>query len=116
MHKFSENLKRIRTLKNITQEELAKKINIHPVQFSRYERGLTTPSIDIAQNIAFVLDVTLDELVVGNENEILEKNIKDQELMSLFKRIQSFGEQQKNTVKELISAFILKNELKQKLV
>jgi len=66
MSDFAENLKKHRTAKSISQDELAKKIDIHPVQFSRYERGQSVPSIEVVQKIADALELSIDELVYGN--------------------------------------------------
>ncbi|HOT13801.1 MAG TPA: helix-turn-helix transcriptional regulator [Bacteroidales bacterium] len=116
MISFSENLKRVRTQKGISQEELSKKIDIHPVQFSRYERAQSVPSIDVVQKIANALEVTIDELVYGNQNNKAEQNIKDRELLSMFSKIQLLNEKQKETVKDFLSAYILKVDLKEKLI
>jgi transcriptional regulator with XRE-family HTH domain len=116
MNKFAENLKKARSGKNISQDELAKKIGVHATHVSRYERGLSAPSIDVVQKIAETLDVSIDELVFGNQSIQLEQKIKDRELLSLFSKVQILNEKQKETVKDVISAFILKADLQQKLV
>jgi len=115
MNNFSENLKKCRASKNISQDELAKKIDIHPVQFSRYERGQSVPSIEVVQKIADALDVSIDELANGSSANNAEKNINDIELLSLFKKTQLLNDKQKDIVKELLSAFVLKTDLKQRL-
>lgn len=116
MNAISENLKKIRGQKGVSQDELAKKIDIHPVQLSRYERGQSVPSIDIVKKIADALEITIDELVYGNENNKAEQTIKDRELLNMFSKVQLLGERQKETVKDFLSAFILKSDLHQKLV
>ena len=113
---FAENLKKIRAQKGISQEELSKKIAIHPVQFSRYERAQSVPSIEIVQKIADALEVTIDELVYGDQNNKAEQNIKDRELLNLFSKIQLLNDRQKETVKDFLSAYILKADLKEKLI
>lgn len=115
MSAFAENLKKCRLSKNISQEELAGKIGIHPVQFSRYERGQSAPSIDVVQKIAEALDVSIDELVNGTSENNADKVISDRELLSMFKKVQLLNDKQKDTVIEFLSAYVLKNELRQKL-
>jgi len=115
MSDFAENLKRCRTGKGISQEELAKKIAIHPVQLSRYERGQSAPSIEVVQKIADALEVSLDELVYGNQDNKADQLISDRELLGMFKKVQLLNERQKETVKDLLSTYILTSELKQKL-
>jgi transcriptional regulator with XRE-family HTH domain len=115
MNDFAENLKKCRTQKGISQDEIAKKISIHPVQFSRYERGQSAPSIEVVQKIAVALDVSIDQLVYGDQDNKAEQSISDRELLSMFQKIQLLNERQKETVKDFLSSYILKSDLKQKL-
>lgn len=61
------------------------------------------------------LDVSIDELVFGAVSERMEKNISDQELLSMFQKIQKLEQQQLNTVKDFISAYLLKADLQKNL-
>ena len=54
---FNDNLKRIRTQKGFTQEELAIRINVVRQTVSKWEKGLSVPDADALQRIADVLDV-----------------------------------------------------------
>ncbi|MEM8569175.1 MAG: helix-turn-helix transcriptional regulator [Bacteroidota bacterium] len=112
---FAENLKKYRTAKGISQDELAKRIGSHAVQFSRYERGLSAPSIEVVQKISEVLDVSIDELVFGDKDQKIEQTIKDRELISLFQKVELLSDKQRETVKELLNAFIFQKDLQQKL-
>ena len=112
---FAENLKKHRTDKGLSQDELAKKISSHAVQFSRYERGLAAPSIDVVQKISEALDVSIDELVFGDKDQKLEQTIKDRELIGLFQKVELLSDKQRDTVKELLNAFIFQKDLQQKL-
>ena len=111
---FGSNLKQLRSEKGVSQEELSKKIGVHSNHLSRYERDLASPSIEVAKKLAEALDASLDQLVFGGEQSV-ETSISDQELISLFKGIQNLSDKQKDTVKEFLSAFVLKNNLKQQL-
>lgn len=115
MNDFAENLKKCRAKRGISQDELAKKISIHPVQFSRYERGQSAPSIEVVQKIADALEVSIDQLVYGDQDNKAEQSISDRELLSMFQKIQLLNERQKETVKDFLSSYILKSDLKQKL-
>ncbi len=107
---FGQNLKTLRTDKKISQTTLAKSIQVHPNHVSRYERDIAMPSIEVAQRMAEALEVSIDTLVYG-KNDIYPA-ITDRELASLFKQTQFLNNKQKETVKNLLSAFILKVELK----
>jgi len=110
MTNFGDNLKKIRTIKNISQGELAQKVNMHATHISRYERNVTTPSIDILKKLAEALEITIDELVYGDINNKLESSIQDNELINLFKRIQTLDEKQIETVKDFLKAFAFQND------
>ena len=54
----------VRKKRGYTQKFLAEKLNTKHQLISKYERGLNSPSLDRLVEIARILDVTLDELVV----------------------------------------------------
>lgn len=59
---FGENVKKCREAHQMTQSQLAKKVNITPQSISAYEKGEKSPSIEIAAQLAIALDVSLDDL------------------------------------------------------
>lgn len=63
---FSENLKKARKSKNISQKDLADLTGLTPSTISSYEQKGTTPTADKLCLLADVLDVSVDYLV-GNE-------------------------------------------------
>ena len=106
---FGENLKRLRVEKGISQEDMAKKIKIHANHLSRYERGLSAPSIEVVEKMAKLLDVSIDELVSGSVNERIEKNIADRELLNIFQKVQNLEPPQLAVVKDVVSVYLHKN-------
>jgi transcriptional regulator with XRE-family HTH domain len=115
MSDFAQNLKALRAQKGISQDNLAQQIGVHVTHLSRYERGLSSPSLEVAQKIAEALDTPIDFLVKGDNKEQVQQSLKDMEMLNLFKQVQGLDEKQKDTVKDLLSAFILKADLQQKL-
>jgi len=59
---MQNKLKFYRQQKNITQLELAKKVSVDVRTYQHYETGSRKPDIYIAQNLAKVLDVDINEL------------------------------------------------------
>jgi len=116
MEDFAKRLKELRAKEGISQEEMAKKIGVHVTHLSRYERGLSVPSLEVAEKIATALHVSIDLLVYGNQDSFAQESIKDRELLNMFSSVQKFNDKQKDTVKDLISAFILKSNLQQQLI
>ena len=56
-------LVRIREERNLTQEDLARKLFVTRQAVSRWERGDTTPSVDMCKLIAVTCDVPVVELL-----------------------------------------------------
>lgn len=111
---FGKNLKDIRVEKNVSQEDLAKKISVHANHISRYERDLSSPSIEVVQRIAEALEISIDELVYGKASNT-EAGLNDKELIVLFKKVQHLSAKQKQTVKDVLDAFTLTADLKKQL-
>lgn len=63
---IAENIKFYRKQLNMTQEELAVKLNGRKSLISNYETGYSTPDIYTLCKLAEIFDVTLDELVEWN--------------------------------------------------
>ena len=59
---FAENLKEIRTKRNITQEQLAEAVGVGTSHISHIETGKGTPSIETIIQIINALDCSADEL------------------------------------------------------
>lgn len=67
-YKISE----LRKKNNMTQEELAEKLNVTRQTISKWELNETSPSLEDATHLAEILKVSLNELV-GKENILEEK-------------------------------------------
>lgn len=115
MVSFGENLKRIRAEKNLSQGDLAKKVGMHATHISRYERDLTTPTVEALKKLAEQLEVSADILVFGPENTRAEQNLSDQELLTLFKKIQVLEEKDLDCIKSLLQAYVFKSDMQARL-
>ena len=60
---LSKNLKRLRENAEITQIELAEKINVSQSAIALFEAGTKIPSVAIVIRIADVFECTVDELL-----------------------------------------------------
>lgn len=70
----------------------------------------------LAEKMAAALEISLDELVHGPQNEKARVQITDNELLQLFSITQELADDQKKTVADLLSAFLLKANLTKQLV
>lgn len=75
---FKSRLKKLRTNKNLTQEELATIFNKTANNISQYETGKREPDISIIKEFSKFFGVTIDYLL-GNSNDptLSEKEEKD---------------------------------------
>lgn len=70
---FNERLKKSRLKGGLTQEELAKQINISPSAISLYESGEREPNLQTLVTIAKELNVTTDYLLGLSDINIASK-------------------------------------------
>ncbi len=74
---ITENRKK----QNMTQEELAEKLNVSKNAVSKWERGLNLPDASIMQELCSILNISLNELFTGEY-----KNLK---IINLYKVFQT---------------------------
>lgn len=78
---FSENLKRIRKSKKLSQKEFGELINKTLLTVSRYENGKITPPLRVIKEIAEKLDISFNELAGINDTKkdipLINQIIKD---------------------------------------
>ena len=65
-------IKRKRIEKGLTQEQLANILYVSSKTISRWERGLNIPDIAILETLAIELGVSVNELMIGEENKIVD--------------------------------------------
>lgn len=67
---FGEKLKQLRKQQKLTQEELAKILDVARTTYSSYEQGRRMPDPEIQKRIAEYFNVSLDFLHGREENEL----------------------------------------------
>ena len=70
-----KGLRSIRQKLGLTHADLEKLTDIDANSFSRYEREVVTPSIEVAKKVAEALNVSLDELLNGPTKQEFEVKI-----------------------------------------
>ena len=73
--KISENIKRLRKNKKITQEGLAEIFNVTPAAVSKWENNETYPDITLLFPLSHFFGVSIDELM-GYDYMLIEEEIK----------------------------------------
>ena len=64
---FNEQIIRLRKENNLTQEEMAKKLNVTRQAISNWENNRNLPDFEMIILIAETFDVSLDELILGDK-------------------------------------------------
>lgn len=69
MKTLSENIKTFRTMRGLTQLDLAVKLHRSVGAVSNWEKGVNAPDVDTIEEICRILDVTPNEIFGWNENK-----------------------------------------------
>lgn len=107
MSAFSENLRRIRFERHMTQEEFAALLGTTKQNISRYESGAVSPKITTAQVIAEKLGMSLSELngdTVPEDEiwEIREELRRNPEYRSMLKLTKGATKKEMEQIKQMI--------------
>ena len=89
MQKFGRNLSRLRKAADMTQSELADRLNLTRQAISRYELGDSFPDVSILVLIADIFHITLDELInagepTRGESQILQHIARGEDVGQVF--------------------------------
>ncbi|MDR0916109.1 MAG: helix-turn-helix domain-containing protein [Oscillospiraceae bacterium] len=85
---FGENLKKLRRARDLTQEDLARFLNVTFQAVSKWERGETTPDIAVLPSIARYFGVTTDELL-GTDK--IDENARRDEIYAKSRELSENG-------------------------
>ena len=77
MTKISKNIKRLRMLQNMSQEELSQKLFVSRQAVSSWENGRTQPDLEMIQKLSELFGVQVEELLYGEKrNTKLEESVR----------------------------------------
>lgn len=63
---FCQNLKMVRKECNLTQKQVAQKLNVVESCYANWEQGRTEPNITMLRELANIFSVNIDDLLNGN--------------------------------------------------
>ncbi len=89
---FGEKLKHLRTQANLTQQQVANRINITRQAIAKWEQGVGLPDIDNLKKISSLFNVSIDEMLdykIEDINVTLNETIEECNEKG-FKRISEF--------------------------
>lgn len=85
MSKVSKSIKKFRTAKGLTQNDLAEKLFVSRQTVSSWENGRTQPDIDFLEKLSEALSVSMEELIYGEKPKLVDdgKNEKARKTMMI---------------------------------
>lgn len=110
---FAEKLARLRKDKGFTQEELAKKIGVGIAQMRRYEKGSSSPTLEVIKNMARALGVPSDELIFDENEGVACARIFDKRLLEQFEMLSRMNPHDKEAIMTIIEGMIIKNKIEE---
>ncbi|QTE21038.1 helix-turn-helix domain-containing protein [Polaribacter cellanae] len=111
---ISDNIKRMREAKGLSQKEVISAISMGAAQYSRIENGKTDPSISTVEKIAKALGVTMAELFT-DANDLKEINSLNKTLIERVTLIDTLTKEEQKTIFTILDAFISKRKFKSTL-
>ncbi|TCL54960.1 helix-turn-helix protein [Hydrogenispora ethanolica] len=104
---FGEKIRNLRKAQNMSQQELAKILDVHPKHISRYENNVSQPSLEVLLKLRDLFHVSLDYLATDEDSH--DFHYKDKELESYFEAVDRLNEEDKQVIKKIIEAMLIKN-------
>jgi transcriptional regulator with XRE-family HTH domain len=110
---FAEKLTKLRNERGLTQQEMSNLIGVGIAQIRRYEKGKSSPTLEVIKNIARVLGVSADELIFGEEERIPASRIMDHKLLEQFELVSKLDPHDKEAVKTVLESVIVRSRLEE---
>jgi len=112
---LGEKIRQLRKEKAFSQSVLEKRSGVNAKLLSKYENGRIMPTADTLRRIAEGLEISADYLIFDNVPKDGLSQLKDLELFEKFKEVERMGPENKNMIKNLIDAVIIKTKVQQVL-
>ena len=86
-----EGLKKWRDRKGLSQKEVAISIGVAPPQISKWEAGVTEPTLDNLIKLSEIYEITLDE-IVGRSHPYSAITHEEISLLRVFRQLNQSGQ------------------------
>lgn len=96
---IGKTIARYRKLRELTQAELAAKINVHQTQIAHWETERAKPRKEYLQKLSEVLEVSIDALASGVPPSMDLNEIEDPELKALLLQVTRLSSRQHQALK-----------------
>lgn len=90
-YELSENIKKLRRQRNMTQTQLAKRLGVALSTVASYENQDRMPSIPMLVKLSYEFNVTIEYLLGVNKNKTLDvSDLTDEQILALNSVIEQF--------------------------
>lgn len=113
--RLGEKIKQLRKEKGFSQSVLEQRSGVNSKLLSKYENSRIIPTADTLKKIAEGLEISTDYLLFDNVPKNGLSPLKDLELFELFQEVEDMTQENKDMIKNLIGAVIVKNKVQNAL-
>lgn len=108
---FGAKLKRLRAEKGLSQAALEAISGVNCKLLSKYENERIVPSADTLRKIAEALQISSDYLIFDNAPKNGISTLSDLELFEKFKEVEGMSLENRNMIKNMIDALLIKSKV-----
>ena len=111
MRAFAERLHRFREDRRLSQRQLGLLSGVEPIQISRYERAAALPAADSLAEMARVLQVPMETLLLGKADPQPGPPLRNALLLDRLSELDELDRHDQETVIDIIDAIILRKNV-----
>lgn len=109
---LAEKIRALRRQHDLSQKELAEKLGVHKNHVNRYEKGGSSPSIEVLKKMALAFGVSTDYFLFDEGDSVAAEKLKNQALLNRFEKIEEMEPQDKEAIMTILDGMIIKNQVK----
>jgi transcriptional regulator with XRE-family HTH domain len=103
---IGKTIARYRKLRDLTQTELAAKINVHQTQIAHWETERAKPRKEYLQKLSEALEINVDDLASGVAPSMDLDEIEDPELKALLLQVTRLSPRQHQALKIVLEDMV----------
>ena len=109
---LAENIREIRTAKNLKQIEVANHIGVDKSAYSKIEKGLRAVSVEELHKIAQLFNMTTDQVINHDGGLPQEVTIEDKNAVEQLRLIQQLDDDDRSTIFKLVDKMLTNKKFK----
>jgi len=107
---LQEKIRKLREDRDLSQAELAQRVEVSTGHISRLENGRYQPSVELLRKLATEFEVTTDFLLNEEEGEFRPVSLEDQPLAQRIELLERLDPEEKAAVIKIIDGLLTKKK------